>query len=263
MDRKMIFFDIDGTLVPECTNNIIPSAIDAIHKAMENGHLTFINSGRTLINLHPNIKAVGFSGYCCGCGTDIYEGENLLYSYRLKPEDCKEIIHYFHKHKISALFEGRTHLYIDPSVMQHDKTDDVQQNMDVTFKLLDTKEAMNQALFTKIVYWKPRHMDDSLVQNFLSRWFSIIERGDNMCEVVPLNHSKATAIEYLCNHFNIPLEHCYAIGDSTNDLSMLEYVPHAVAMGVSMPEILPYVEYHTDTLENHGIKKALEYYGII
>ena len=84
-------------------------------------------------------------------------------------------------------------------------------------------------------------MPESEVQEFLSKWFSIIDRGNGMREAVPANHSKATAIQYLCDHFQIPLENCYAIGDSTNDLPMLEYVPHAIAMGVSMKEILPYV----------------------
>ena len=44
---------------------------------------------------------------------------------------------------------------------------------------------------------------------------------------------------------------------------MLEYVPHGIAMGVSMKEILPYVEYQTDTVENDGVVKALKHYHII
>lgn len=263
MDRKMIFFDIDGTLVPECTNDVVPSALDAIHQAIANGHLAFINSGRTFVHLHKNIKEVGFSGYCCGCGTDIYLGEKLVYSYQLEQETCREIIHYFHNHKIPALFEGRTKLYIDPSIMTKEIIGDIEQTMGVNFCPLNTEEAMDKANFTKLVYWKTDEMGEKQVHQFLSRWFSIIDRGDGMREIVPLHHSKATAIEYLCKHFDIPLENCYAIGDSTNDLPMLEYVPHAIAMGVSMPEILPYVEYQTDTLENDGIKKALEHYNII
>ena len=139
----------------------------------------------------------------------------------------------------------------------------MEQELGVTFSLLKSEEDLKKARFTKLVYWEPEHMNDSDIQAFLSKWFTIIDRGQGMREVVPLNHSKATAIEYLCNHFQIPLDNCYALGDSTNDLPMLEYVPHAIAMGVSMEEILPYVEYQTDTVENDGVVKALKHYHII
>ncbi len=263
MDRKMIFFDIDGTLVPECTNDIPESAKNAIKTAIANGHLAFINSGRTLINIHETVKELGFSGYCCGCGTEIYVGDHTLYYYELPLSSCNEIIDFFYKNEISALFEGSNSLYILGKDAYTPDTASIEESMGVKFIPLDTKELRNTAQFTKLLYWAPNHMVDSVVQEFLFQWFDIIDRGDGVREVVPKNHSKATAIQKLCDHFQIPLENCYAIGDSTNDLPMLEYVPHAIAMGVSMKEILPYVEYQTDTVENDGIEKALKHYEII
>ena len=263
MDRKMIFFDIDGTLVPDCTNAIPDSARQAIQQAMKNGHLAFINSGRTLINIHDYIKELGFSGYCCGCGTEIYVGDKTLYFYELPLSDCNEIIDFFYQNNISSLFEGSNSLYILGKEAYTPATASIEQSMGIKFLPLETEEIRKTAQFTKLLYWAPNHMEDSVVQQFLSKWFDIIDRGGGVREVVPANHSKATAIQMLCEHFQIPLENCYAIGDSTNDLPMLEYVPHAIAMGVSMKEILPYVEYQTDTVENNGIEKALKHYGII
>ena len=46
MNRKLIFFDIDGTIIPEDTGVIPESTKEAIKKAKENGHLVFINTGR-------------------------------------------------------------------------------------------------------------------------------------------------------------------------------------------------------------------------
>lgn len=70
MKQKIIFFDIDGTLVPDGDSGTVPeSTKEAIKKVRENGHLTFINTGRTFINVNPNIKELGFDGYLCGCGT--------------------------------------------------------------------------------------------------------------------------------------------------------------------------------------------------
>lgn len=263
MNRKMIFFDIDGTLVPECTNDVPESAQNAIRQAMANGHLVFINSGRTFINMHPNLKKLGFSGYCCGCGTEIYLGEEPLYSFELDQDSCLKISTYFLEHNLTALFEGNNRLHYCGTPNENRDMSSFEESLGVTFHPVKTKEDLQDLSFTKMVYWKPSHMPETEIEQFLSKWFDIIDRGNGMREAVPLNHSKATAIEYLCKHFQIPLENCYALGDSTNDLPMLKYVPHAIAMGVSMEEILPYVEYQTDTVENDGIQKALQHYQII
>ena len=49
MNRKILFFDIDGTLVtaPPCT--VPESTVQAITQARKNGHLCFINTGRTRV----------------------------------------------------------------------------------------------------------------------------------------------------------------------------------------------------------------------
>lgn len=263
MERSMIFFDIDGTLVPECTNIISDNVQVALQQAKDNGHLIFINSGRTFINIHPNLKALNFSGYCCGCGTEIYMGEEILYQFQLPKEACKEIGTYLLDHHISALLEGTDSLYCCGNIQQDRTLTEVEKDLGVIFQPVTSKEELDDVHFTKLVYWKSDYVDDAQVQAFLSKWFTIIDRGNGMREVVPKNHSKATAIEYLCKHFNIPLERCYALGDSTNDLAMLEYVPHAIAMGNSMEEILPYAEYQTDTVEEDGVVKALRHYHLI
>ena len=48
--RKLLFFDVDGTLADRVgKKNVVPqSAKDAIKKLQENGHLCFVNTGRSL-----------------------------------------------------------------------------------------------------------------------------------------------------------------------------------------------------------------------
>ena len=44
--RKLLFFDIDGTILSEGEKRYVPdSAIRAIRELQANGHLCFINSG--------------------------------------------------------------------------------------------------------------------------------------------------------------------------------------------------------------------------
>ena len=55
MDKKIIFFDIDGTLLDQETSTIPQSAVDAIEKAMQNGHYCFINTGRPKCTLDQSV----------------------------------------------------------------------------------------------------------------------------------------------------------------------------------------------------------------
>ena len=82
MKQKIVFFDIDGTLITEDGNQTLPeSTVYAIQELRRRGHLAFINSGRTLFNVieQPYILRIGFDGYVCACGAHIlYRGEHLL-----------------------------------------------------------------------------------------------------------------------------------------------------------------------------------------
>ena len=49
MKKKYCFFDIDGTLTDRSTNQVVPSALEALEKLEENGHFVAIATGRATI----------------------------------------------------------------------------------------------------------------------------------------------------------------------------------------------------------------------
>ena len=49
----------------------------------------------------------------------------------------------------------------------------------------------------------------------------------------------------------------------SNDLDMIKVAGHGVIMGHHDPVLEPYAEYITDTVENDGLYKAMEHYGLI
>ena len=50
MNKAALFFDVDGTLIDEQTKIVPESTLRALKQARENGHLVFINTGRTSCN---------------------------------------------------------------------------------------------------------------------------------------------------------------------------------------------------------------------
>ena len=94
---------------------------------------------------------------------------------------------------------------------------------------------------------------------------NIIFIAINVCAAtVPYGYSKATGIQYVLNHYHLNLADAYAFGDSNNDLSMLSYVPHSIAMGNASPKSLfTQVEYVTAKSSCGGIQQALQHYGFL
>ena len=113
MSRKIIFFDIDGTIITENTHIISQNTVKAIKRARSNGHLAFINTGRTFFNVTENIRNIGFDGYVCGCGTYIhYKGQTLL-AKSIPHETCVEIVKKLRECKIDAVFESSNYDFYD------------------------------------------------------------------------------------------------------------------------------------------------------
>ena len=84
-----------------------------------------------------------------------------------------------------------------------------------------------------------------------------------MYECVQKEYSKATAIAYIKKELALQDDEIYAFGDSSNDFDMIKAAGHGVIMGHHEPHLEPYAEYITDTVENDGLYKAMEHYGLI
>jgi hypothetical protein len=93
--------------------------------------------------------------------------------------------------------------------------------------------------------------------------FEGIYHVEEVAEIGLKGYSKATGIQKVCEILNIPLENTYAFGDSANDLEMLSFVAHGIAMGNGTPEAKERAEYVTAHLKEDGIQKGLKHYGLI
>lgn len=263
MNRKMIFFDIDGTIVDEETKAIPNRTIRAIRKARQNGHLVFINTGRTFFNIPKEIREIGFDGYVLGCGTRIYLNGQLLYEKSISHKKCVEIVEKLRECKIDALLEGSDNIFYDQTKKLSGKV--ARSKDSFRKKGFDVTRSWDEPdiVFDKFVTWTNDNSDFETFYSFISKDFDYIDRGENFGEIVIKGYSKATGIKFLQDYLNIPLEACYAIGDSTNDLPMLQYVPNSIAMGNGTSSLFDLVSFVTKDIMNGGIEHALAYYDII
>lgn len=261
--KSVIFFDIDGTIVTEDSRCIIPeSTRTAIAKTREKGNLTFINTGRTAFNISEEVKSLGFDGILCGCGTYIeYDGKIILHHTPDKSL-CRETALLMRECRVTPVYEHSDGYFFDDKAVHNSGLDYFMNVFVENGTDLSRKADDENFIFDKFVVWENPESDMERFRREVGRNFSIIDRGNGFYENVPLGYTKATAIRVILEKLNISPENAYAIGDSMNDLPMLEAVPNSIAMG-GAEKLYPFVSHVTTAIENNGIYNALAHFGLI
>lgn len=81
-------------------------------------------------------------------------------------------------------------------------------------------------------------------------------------EVNPKGVSKAMALNFLCDKIGITMKEVMAVGDSLNDIKMIQEAGIGVAMGNAQEAIKKVANYTTDTNDEDGVAKAIERFAL-
>ncbi len=262
----IIFFDIDGTLINAGEQLMSDSTKSAIRRARENGHICIINTGRTKKIVGPEItNQVEFDGYLLGCGTmAIYHEEVLMHQVIEKGLGLR-IMDGLKRYQIDAILEGAEDNYCkEPDNMYTE-----------TFRKYITcfEEGLGKDYYTKFEYAPGKfdkffaYVDNNEKMNAFAKEFAeeldFVDRENGFYEILPKGYSKATAIQFLADKLDVPLEETVAIGDSNNDLPMLKYAGISIAMGNSTQAVLDIADYVTTDVDKDGIWNALNWLGVL
>ena len=261
--RNIVFFDIDGTLVSDDGAHTFPeSAKSAIAAARENGHLMYINTGRTIVNIERELIDVGFDGFVCGCGTYVKCGDEVLLGYTLDKKLCADTARLIRECDIIPLYERYDTFFLDEKARENKRLHDLRMWHIQNNIAANTSIDFDEFSFDKFVAWYDDKSDIERFRRELDDSLDYIDRGVGFCEIVSKKYSKGTGVDMVLKHEKIPRENSYAIGDSMNDLPMLEAVIHSIAMG-NGGVLHNYVSFVTKDVLGDGIKYALEHFGMI
>ncbi|MCR4605484.1 MAG: Cof-type HAD-IIB family hydrolase [Eubacterium sp.] len=263
MDKYLLFFDIDGTLLDDKEAVVPESAKEALINARQNGHEIFLCTGRCRAIWPQEILDIGFDGMVGGCGTHIiYHDEELVHN-TLSPELGKSIAEDVMRYHIDGVLEGAVFTYFRPDPWISNVLRIRKENSFYGDKAVQTIGESDKYEFDKMALWFDETSDMASFKEKYQDRFDFIVRDPNFYEIVPKECSKATGIQYFCDYLGISKEFTMGFGDSTNDLPMLNHVGISVAMGDGNPDIFDSVDYVTDPVMKDGIKNALIKYGVI
>lgn len=246
MERCAVFLDIDNTLYWH--GDIPERNVRAIERAQKEGHLFFINTGRGYAHLPPVImEKLHLDGYVCALGTYVRVGEQELVNVTLERRVWLRVAEMLFETGIVGRLQGPDKVY---HVLKAD-TADGPCVTDIAELERDHDFVCNKITFdTPAPEWCLEELKDELE----------ICRHPGYTEAGRKGITKATGMDAVCRHFHVPRERCIAMGDSRNDLEMLQYAGVPVAMGDGEKEIRELCRYVTCPCAEGGVGEFVEQY---
>ncbi len=260
--KKAVFFDIDGTLW-DWDMKIPASTIEGVHRLREKGNYAFLCSGRSraAIQAKELLEGIGFDGILGACGTYVeYNGE-VVFNKELSKANLEKLFSCFRKYHTPIVLEGIDYLYADMEEFKdNERILSLKKVLGDRFQPFSIHEG-NYHGNKMTAYFMHGDIED--VKREMKEEFDMIFHTPEIFEIVPKGYSKAKGIQWICDYLNISKEDTYAFGDSANDLEMLSYVEHGIAMGNATDIAKKAADYITADIWDDGILKGLEHFSLI
>jgi len=128
-------------------------------------------------------------------------------------------------------------------------------DIDMDFLEKDTLPNFNKILLISA--------DEELVKILSSdKDLEVISSAPNLFDVMKKGATKGNALLNLADYLGIPSENTFAIGDSDNDISMIEAAKYGIAMGNASEGVKAAASYITANYDSLGFAKAVYEYVI-
>lgn len=252
MNFKLIAVDADGTLLGE-NHTISEENKMAIRQATENGVKIVLCSGRSYASLKHFAQEIGVNGeenYIIsfnGCVIhDLGNGE-MLRNVKLPKKTAIEILNIVNKYEVEIViywdvhevflskFSEYTQSYVETSKVKYSLITDYEgQLKDEIYKVLLLGE--NETLMNV-----QRDLAEIKDKNY-----NIFLTSPYLLEFTPIPATKGKALQFLCDYLGIDIKDTIAIGDSYNDINMIESAGVGVAMQNADDAVKAYADYVTE-----------------
>lgn len=274
---KVIFIDVDGTLV-DYENNLPDSAVLAIRKARECGHLVLICTGRSKAEVYPEIWDIGLDGMIGGNGSYVEFHNEVIMHQTLTFDECVEIVDFLHERGLEFYLESNNGLFASEQFEEKavDAVREYSKRKDRGNETMTVRDAFPGMIFggqlyrddlNKVSYVLTSYEDFTETRKRFPHlqngtWGGVNETA-LFGDIGVKNITKAHAIEVLLKHLGMSREETIAFGDAKVDIPMFEYCACGVAMGNGGYEIKDAADFITDDVHNDGLYKAFVRLGLI
>ncbi len=254
---KIVFFDIDGTLIDINKKEMTKRIEETLIRLKQNKIIICIATGRPLKSVphFPNVEFDAFltfnASYCCTKNEIIYKNPIAPFDVQKIIENAKKIhrpVSIASATRIGA--NGKDQDLIDYFAISNqlvevvEDFDDLRKEEIYQIMMGCYKEEYDQVLNdvegAKITAWWPRAVD-----------------------IIPSNGGKGSGVEKVLEYYHLKKEEAIAFGDGTNDIEMLQAVGTGVAMGNATNDVKDIADDICKSVEEDGIYFYCKKYHLI
>lgn len=264
---KLISLDMDGTLLASNHWTIPQRNIDAIRRAHEAGIVVTINTGRMLEDASDFCTRLGLPCMLIAAdGTRAADGllpdAHVFYKRSFDNQDVHAVLDILLPTdlKINVFEDGRV-----STRYGRDRSDYhlVQRGLiDVAYGEAQVRAAADRNIIK--VYVEGIEGDLACIEEMKQRirtalpHLQVTNSGPLNIEIIPRDAGKGAALAAMAAYLGVKRENVMAVGDAHNDLSMLEYAAHSVAMENADQEIKKICRYVTKSNDECGVALIIE-----
>ncbi|MCR5420282.1 MAG: HAD family hydrolase [Lachnospiraceae bacterium] len=264
--KKILFTDLDGTLLND-NKEVDGKNLDAISRLIASGHKFVISTGRPIQSAVKISEKYGWMGkgfyissYNGGLIYDCFNHSSIV-RYPIKKEYVRYIMDQAYKKGFHA------HTYDSVYVVSERENEDLKYYSDaikVDYVVVpDIMEYLKEDPIKVIVMCREsreRLMDfENSVKLYCDGKLATVFSSPVLLEFSNPMATKGLAVRHFCEHFNIPISCCVAVGDEENDISMITEAGTGIAMCNGTQTTKAAADYITENDNNScGICEVIE-----
>lgn len=255
--RKLIFFDIDGTLTGiQRPGYIYDSTKEAIKRLEENGHFVALATGRAAFRAREFQREINIPNMVCEGGNQIVIDHETI-SYEPLDQALMRSIYQeaLKKHIGVAVALEDSRIRYSPNMQFIEEAGDIHDFMEVRCKEdLQIKETdvIRRLFLTLQKGQELSNMEQIGMMHYGEDAFCIIEPDD-----------KYKGIRKVVEYFHEEESNVVVFGDGLNDRKMFQDAPFSIAMGNAIDELKELADYITEDSDHDGIYLACKHFGWI
>ncbi|MGB8390764.1 HAD family hydrolase [Mycobacterium sp.] len=262
----LIACDVDGTLFDE-NETITPRTRNAVLAAVAAGAYFIVATGRPPRWIRPVVEALGFAPTAvCANGAVVYDPatDRVLSARTLAVDTLAELAELATRVIPGAglaveRIGERAHDTATPQFISSPGYEHAWLNPDNTeVSIEDLLSSPAIKLLIRRTGARSADMAAELAKHVGIEGDITYSTNDGLVEIVPLGISKATGVEEVARPLGIISDEVVAFGDMPNDLPMLRWAGHGVAMGNAHPEVLAAADEVTAPNSDDGVGRVLE-----
>ena len=278
MERKIIFLDVDGTLL-NYENKLPESAAKAVKIARANGHRVYICTGRSKAEVYDYVWNIGFDGMIGGNGSYVEDNNEVVMHQLITAEQCKHIVDWCHERGLEFYLESNNGLFASENFEERGKP--VIQEYCARKGKDNARSLTVRDVFPEMIYGGELYRDDlNKVSFILNSYQDHLDSIEEFPDLKPgtwggageialfgdlgvKDIDKGHAIDVLLKHLGADIKDTFAFGDAKVDIPMLEYCNTGVAVASGGDEIKAMADYVTDAVDDDGLWNAFVHFGLI